>query len=116
MSDNLDQQNELRSRRNFLNLLKGVAVGFGAACVLGVRDADALNKVDPGVGFKSTGPVAKAQGTETGSAEANEGELVAVRDVKVDPDDPLTHMAQVRRRRRRWWPRRRRRRRVIILR
>jgi hypothetical protein len=119
MSDCLNQQDQLRSRRNFLNLLKGVAVGVGAACVLGVRDADAFNKVDPNVNFKSsTGPIADPEAIEAETdIEDPDRNLMAIREVKVDPDDPLTHMAQPwRRQRRRFWRRRRRRvrRRIII--
>lgn len=53
-------QNELNneglSRRAFLDRLKLIGVGFGAAFVLGVRDADAGVRSDATVSLKSTNP------------------------------------------------------------
>ena len=52
-------QDELKkggvSRRRFLDSMKGLGVGFGAAFLLGVKGANAT-RVDPGVGVKSTNP------------------------------------------------------------
>ncbi len=68
MGDHLDKkqqelkeiQDELQtkglSRRKFLNRLQAVGVGFGAAFVMGVRNADALGAPDPGVNLTSTNP------------------------------------------------------------
>lgn len=44
------------SRRKFLDSMKALGVGFGAAFVLGIKDADALANLDPGVTVKSTNP------------------------------------------------------------
>jgi hypothetical protein len=44
------------SRRNFLDRLAAVGVGFGAAFVLGIRDVKALVAPDAGVNLKSTNP------------------------------------------------------------
>ncbi len=53
-------QNELNheglSRRAFLDRLKLIGVGFGAAFVLGVKDADAGIRSDAAVNLKSTNP------------------------------------------------------------
>ena len=104
---------QLHSRRHFLTLVKGVAVGVGAACILAGLPADAVSGVDPGVNFRLSEPPAVPPEAET-DIEDPDRNLMAVRELNVDPDDPLTHMAQPwRRQRRRWW-RRRRRRRVII--
>ncbi|HEY7665501.1 MAG TPA: hypothetical protein VH934_20475 [Xanthobacteraceae bacterium] len=48
--------NEGLSRRAFLDRLKLIGVGFGAAFVLGVRDADAGVRSDATVSLKSTNP------------------------------------------------------------
>ena len=118
MGDTIERKDEMRSRRNFLNLVKGVALGFGAACVVGVRNADAFNKMDPYVDLQS--PVAgKSHTPQPAPSQAKQAELVTARQINVDSRDPMTHMAQVRRRRRwgwrrRWWPRRRRRRAIIV--
>jgi hypothetical protein len=48
--------NEGLSRRAFLDRLKLIGVGFGAAFVLGVRDADAGIRSDAAVSLKSTNP------------------------------------------------------------
>jgi len=45
------------SRRKFLNRLQAIGVGFGAAMVLGVKNADALGAEEPGVNLSSTNPV-----------------------------------------------------------
>lgn len=42
------------SRRSFLDRMKGLGVGFGAAFLLGMKEADAA--VDSGVNVKSTNP------------------------------------------------------------
>jgi len=69
MGDQLDKkqqelkaiQDELQtkglSRRKFLNRLQAIGVGFGAAVVLGVKNADALAGPEPGVSLSSTNPV-----------------------------------------------------------
>jgi hypothetical protein len=44
------------SRRAFLDRLKVLGVGFGAAAMLGVRDADADVRSDASVSLKSTNP------------------------------------------------------------
>jgi len=44
------------SRRAFLDRLKVLGVGFGAAAILGVRDADADIRSDASVSLKSTNP------------------------------------------------------------
>jgi hypothetical protein len=44
------------SRRAFLDRLKVLGVGFGAAAMLGVRDADADIRSDASVSLKSTNP------------------------------------------------------------
>ncbi len=43
------------SRRNFLDRMKGLGVGFGAAFLLGMKHADAA-RIDSGVNVKSTNP------------------------------------------------------------
>jgi hypothetical protein len=43
------------SRRSFLDRMKGLGVGFGAAFLLGMKEADAA-LVDSGVNVKSTNP------------------------------------------------------------
>ncbi len=43
------------SRRSFLDRMKGLGVGFGAAFLLGMKEADAA-LVDTGVNVKSTNP------------------------------------------------------------
>ncbi len=43
------------SRRRFLDRIKGLGVGFGAAFLLGMKEADAA-LVDSGVNVKSTNP------------------------------------------------------------
>ena len=52
-------QDELKkggvSRRRFLDSMKGLGVGFGAAFLLGMKDANAT-RVDPSVSVKSTNP------------------------------------------------------------
>ena len=118
MGDTIERKDEMRSRRNFLNLVKGVALGFGAACVLGVRNSDAFNKIDPSLDLQST-VAARSQTPQPVPSQAKQADLVTARQINVDTRDPLTHMAQVRRRRRwgwrrRWWPRRRRRRAIIV--
>ena len=106
MSDELDKkQEELKkleqelkqsglSRRNFLNRLSGIGVGFGAALTLGVKGADAAAHQAGGVDVSSTNPsvdniLAESRATEEG--------------------DPLQHMAQYgrwyRRGYRRWYRR-----------
>jgi hypothetical protein len=100
MSDELDKkQQELKkieedlkqgglSRRNFLNRLSAVGVGFGAALALGIRNADAANPVDGGVNVASTNPAVDdilAEGQQIAAANLDEG-------------DPLEHMAQYGRR------------------
>lgn len=97
MSDDLDKkqeelkkiQDELKgsglSRRNFLNRLSAVGVGFGAALALGVREADARNMVDAGVNVSSTNPA-----VDDILAESKEAQAAA----SADPDDPMLHMAQ----------------------
>jgi len=67
MSNESDsKQNELKrlqnalkegtvSRRSFLDRMKGLGVGFGAAFLLGMKEADAA-RVDSGVNVKSTNP------------------------------------------------------------
>ena len=42
------------SRRSFLDRMKGLGVGFGAAFLLGMKEADAA--IDSGVDVKSTNP------------------------------------------------------------
>src|SRR5215831_7691969 len=44
------------SRRAFLDRLKVLGVGFGAAAMLGVRDADADVRSDASLSLKSTNP------------------------------------------------------------
>jgi hypothetical protein len=44
------------SRRAFLDRLKVLGVGFGAAAMLGVRDADADARSDASLSLKSTNP------------------------------------------------------------
>src|SRR5215470_5302315 len=44
------------SRRAFLDRLKVLGVGFGAAAMLGVRDADASVQSDASVSLESTNP------------------------------------------------------------
>jgi hypothetical protein len=44
------------SRRKFLNRLQAVGVGFGAAFVMGVKNADALSAPESGVNLTSTNP------------------------------------------------------------
>src|SRR5262249_49470712 len=44
------------SRRAFLDRLKVLVFGFGAAAILGVRDSDADIRSDASVSFKSTNP------------------------------------------------------------
>lgn len=55
-----DVEEELKkggvSRRKFLDSMKALGVGFGAAFVLGIKDADALTDIDPRVTVKSTNP------------------------------------------------------------
>lgn len=75
-------QNELKkggvSRRRFLDSMKGLGVGFGAAFLLGMKGANAT-RVDPGVSVKSTNPAIDgivkdgeaAQAPEPDSADGN---------------------------------------------
>jgi hypothetical protein len=67
MSDEGQQQSELKkleddlkrkvlSRRNFLNRLSAVGVGFGAALALGLRRGEAATPADGGVEVSSTHP------------------------------------------------------------
>jgi hypothetical protein len=108
MSDDLDKkQEELKkiqedlketglSRRNFLDRLKGVGVGFGAAFVLGSNKADARDATDAGLSVKSTNPALDGILEEAKQAQLDEGsenQKVQAREGKVDPDDPLSHMA-----------------------
>jgi hypothetical protein len=44
------------SRRGFLDSMKALGVGFGAAFVLGIKDADALSGQEPEVSVKSANP------------------------------------------------------------
>jgi len=85
------------SRRNFLNRLSAVGVGFGAAVTLGVKGAEAANPADGGVNVASTNPAVDKILAESRASE--EG-------------DPLQHMAQYgrfyRRGYRRWYARYRR--------
>jgi hypothetical protein len=107
MSDDLDKkqeelkkiQEELKetglSRRNFLDRLKGAGVGFGAAFVLGANNADARDAADA-VSVKSTNPALDGILEESKQAQLDEGsenQKVQAREGKVDPDDPLSHMA-----------------------
>jgi hypothetical protein len=52
-------QNELKnggvSRRRFLDSMKGLGVGFGAAFLLGIKESHA-SRLDPSVSVKSTNP------------------------------------------------------------
>jgi hypothetical protein len=52
-------QDELKnggvSRRNFLDRMKGLGVGFGAAFLLGIKESHA-SRLDPSVSVKSTNP------------------------------------------------------------
>ena len=48
--------NEGLSRRAFLDRIKLLGVGFGAAYVLGMKDADAAVRSDTVVNLKSTNP------------------------------------------------------------
>lgn len=76
------------SRRNFLNRLSAVGVGFGAALALGVRKADALSKADAGVKVTSTNPVVDdilAEGKEAQAGDAGK---------ERNPDDPRLQLAQ----------------------
>lgn len=98
-------QEELKqglSRRNFLGRLKGAGVGFGAAFVLGVNKAAALNELDPNVSVDSTNPAV----AEILAEGAKEKLIEGAKDPggKVDPADPMTHMAY-RRFFRRWYRR-----------
>jgi hypothetical protein len=107
MSDDLDKkqeelkkiQEELKekglSRRKFLDRLKGAGVGFGAAFVLGANNADARDAADA-VSVKSTNPALDGILEEAKQAqldESSENQKVQTREGKVDPDDPLSHMA-----------------------
>src|SRR5262245_12681247 len=68
MSDDSNQkQRELRriqealkkgrlSRRGFIDSMKALGVGFGAAFVLGIKDSDALPGQNPEVSVKSANP------------------------------------------------------------
>jgi hypothetical protein len=96
MSDDREKQEELKrieadlkqaglSRRNFMNRLSALGVGFGAALALGVRDADAATSVDGGVNVSSTHP-----GVDEILAEGQE--------LAAEEGDPLQHMAQYGRR------------------
>jgi hypothetical protein len=54
-------QNDLKtglSRREFVNRLKGLGLGFGAAFMLGLREAQALGagELEEGLGLKSSNP------------------------------------------------------------
>jgi hypothetical protein len=44
------------SRRGFLDSMKALGVGFGAAFMLGIKDADALPGQEPAVSVKSANP------------------------------------------------------------
>ena len=72
------------SRRNFLDRLAGLGVGFGAAFVLGIRDVNALPSPDAGVSVKSTNP-AVDEVLKDGLIEA---------DKAIDPDGAPIETAQ----------------------
>ena len=72
------------SRRNFLDRLAAVGVGFGAAFVLGIRDGNALPSPDAGVSVTSTNP-AVDEVLKDGPIEAE----------SVDPDGAPIETAQI---------------------
>jgi hypothetical protein len=86
------------SRRNFLNRLSAIGVGFGAAAALGVKGADAASPADGGVTVASSNPAVDNILAESRATE--------------EEGDPLQHMAQYgrwyRRGYRRWYGRYRR--------
>ena len=68
------------SRRKFLDSMKALGIGFGAAFALGIKDADALTSLDPGVTVKSSNPAVDdvlkdAQDGLDPSGEGREGEF-----------------------------------------
>jgi hypothetical protein len=86
-------QDELKdagvSRRHFLDRLKVLGVGFGAAFVLGVREARAIGQADPGVAVKSTNPAVDdilSEGQKTRPADRV--------DPNADPEDARVQLAQ----------------------
>ncbi len=89
-------QEELRaglSRRNFLDRLKGAGVGFGAAFVLGVSNADAHSQADAGVSVKSTNPAVDdivSEGKQAALAPDGDDHQA---NPESDPDDQLTRVA-----------------------
>lgn len=116
MSDDLDKkqeelkkiQEELKetglSRRNFIDRLKGLGVGFGAAFVLGSSNADARDEKGA-VSVKSTNPAVDdilEEAKEAQLDESGESQEVQAGEGKVNPDDPLSHMAYRRFYRRRY--------------
>jgi hypothetical protein len=63
------------SRRKFLDRMKAVGVGFGAAFLLGIKDANALAPPDGGVNVTSTNPavdeiLAESQEEQAAAADA----------------------------------------------
>jgi hypothetical protein len=64
------------SRRHFLDRMKGLGVGFGAAFLLGMKEADAA--IDSGVNVKSTNPAIDDIVKEGHDEQA----------LEFDPDDP----------------------------
>lgn len=80
------------SRRNFLDRLKGAGVGFGAAFVLGVSNADA-RQTDGAVSVKSTNPAVDDIVTEGKQAAlAPDGDDLQG-DPQANPEDELTRVA-----------------------
>jgi hypothetical protein len=92
MGDHLDKkqqelkeiQDELQtkglSRRKFLNRLQAVGVGFGAAFVLGVNNADARGNAEAGLNVASTNPALDdiiAEGRDSGVDVSPDGAVDA---------------------------------------
>ena len=82
----LDRQLELRkleqtlkseglSRRNFLDRMKLLGVGFGAAYILGVKEADALGAPEGGVAVSSSNPAVDEILAEAQESHADAGEV-----------------------------------------
>jgi hypothetical protein len=69
-------QDELKqggvSRRHFLDRMKGIGVGFGAAFLLGMKQADA--HLAPGVNVKSTNPAIDDIAKDAQAAEPQDHE------------------------------------------
>jgi hypothetical protein len=75
------------SRRRFLDRLKAVGLGFGAAMVLGIRESDALAAIEP-VSIKSTNSAVDTVMTEGQDA------MIGAENGPADPDGQPIETAQ----------------------